>query len=233
MNDLIYLKGSPKELKPIIMHIMAMRQLLEDIESGNTYRNENYDPGRRYHPLVRLYFRQESDFVPGTNQPKGRGKNRKEGELRFRLMGETTETISKAELTNLGQRIKTAFNDGALYTWSKGKELYCYADWSRGYQLQILSRSEAQARDLVTKILGLQSHTPIWKYMTKTENLAESERYPATAETKTILGEQTLLPLRRPNVEVKFKYADVQINPLLDPIVIYDATGKKSGALVR
>lgn len=212
---------------------MAMKQLLEGIEEQGNCIDDNFDPGRRYHPLVRLYFKQESNFVAGSNQPKGQGKYRKVGELRFRLMGETTETISKAELTNLGQRIKSVFGGDSLYIWNKGKELYCYADWSRGYQLQILARSESQARDLVTKILSLQGHTPIWKYMTKSENLAESERYPNVAETKIILGEQVTLPLTRPNVDVKFRFADVRVSPLLQPVVIYDATGKRKGALVR
>lgn len=233
MSDLIYLKGTPEQLKSIIMQIMATHQLHENLDIYYPPINDDFDPGRRYCPLVRLYFRQDSDFVAGTNQPKGRGRNRKEGELRFRLMNETTETISEGELTSLGQRIKQAFGGDNGYIWHKGKELFTYADWSRGYQLQMLVRTEAQARELTTKILALQGHTPIWKYLTKSQNVSEAERYPAVAETKIILGKQVTLPLRRPNVEVRFKYADVQISPLIDPIVIYDRTGKKKGALVR
>ncbi len=233
MSDEIILKGSKTLLRPIITQLMAMNQLLERMEFVADSINENYDPGRRYHPLVRLFFREDSDFRPGTNQPVGQGQNRVKGELRFRLMDETAETIGKGELTALGERVKQTFGPNNGYIWSKGKESYCYADWSRGYQLQILARSEAQAKDLVTKILSLQSHSPQWKYLSKTQNVAETERYPNIAEKKMILGEEVTLPVKRPNAEARFRFADVRITPSMPRIVIYDHTGKKAGALVR
>lgn len=235
MAERIILKGKAELLKPIIMEVMALRQILEnlDIEGSGDGVNENFDPGRKYHPLISLHFIEKSTFKPGTNQPKGQGQDRTKGRLTFRLMDETTETISEGNLKALGTKIKEAFGGQAPYIWSKGKELYCYADWTKGYQLQILSRSQAQAEQLVTKILSLQNHTPIWRYLTKSENTRQAERYPATRQTKTIMGEQKTLPLQRPNVEVRFIYAKARITPLLKPIVIYDATGKKAEALVR
>ena len=230
----ITLQGTKTELMQLVPQLAAFYQLLENYDFDiDTSINENFDPGRKYHPLVRLVFLEDSDFKAGTNQPKGRGRDRTLGRLRFRLMSETTETISKANLTNLGERIKQVFGANNGYIWNKGKEMYCYADWSRGYHLKILARSEVQARDLVTNILNLQNHTPVWKYMTKGKNVEEEERYPNIRETKVILGEQVTLPLRRPNAEVRFRYADIRITPLMRPIVIYDRTGKKAGALVR
>jgi hypothetical protein len=230
----ITLQGTKTELMQLVPQLAAFYQLLENLDFDNAFPiNENFDPGRKYHPLVHLHFREDSDFKPGTNQPKGRGQNRTKGDLTFRLMSETTQSISKGELTTLGQRIKQVFGSNNGYIWNKGKEMYCYADWSRGYQLQILARSEAQARDLVTKILSLQNHNPQWKYLTKSQSIAESERYPTSAQTMTILGEQVTLPLLRPNAEARFRYAQVRVSPLIDPIVIYDRTGKKAGALVR
>lgn len=234
MSKKIILKGYSEDLKPIITHLLAMNQMLENLDlDSNPFINENFDPGRRYHPLVRLVFREDTDFVAGKNQPKGRGQNRTKGEIRFRLMDETTETISKSNLTTLGEKVKEIFGANNGYIWNKGKEVYCYADWSRGYQLQILARSETHAKDVVTKILSLQNHSPQWKYLNKVKNSAESERYPNTPDKKTILGEQVTLPLRRPNANVRFKFADVRISPLTYPVVIYDMTRKKVGALVR
>lgn len=234
MSELIYLRGTPKELRPVLIQLMANYQLLQNLEiDSSSSINENFDPNRKYHPLIRLFFKQDSTFVAGTNQPKGQGRNRKEGELSFRLMDETTETLSKNNLISLGQKIKAAFGENEGYLWHKGKELYCYADWSRGYQLQMLARTESQARELVTKILALQNHTPTWRYLTKSESVVESEKYPATTEVKTILGEQVTLPLRRPNVEVRFRHAEAQVSPLAKPVIVYDRTGKKAGALVK
>ncbi len=229
----VTIQGTKRELMQVIPQLTAMYQLLEGLETDSNNTNENFDPGRKYHPLVRLYFKQDSDFVAGTNQLKGRGRNRKVGEVTFRLMDETTETITEANLKTLGQRIKQVFGEGEGYVWNKGKELYTYADWSRGYQMQMLCRSEAQARDLAIKVLSLQGHTPIWKYMTKGKNVAGEERFPIERQTKVILGEQVELPLQRPNVDVRFKLADVRVNPLYKWVTIYDKTGKRTSALVR
>lgn len=234
MADRVILSGKSKILQPMITQIIAMQHMLEDLNvEGSGAIDDNFDPGRRYHPLVRLHFREDTTFIPGKNQPKGQGQNRTKGEIRFRLMNETTQTLSEANLTSLGQKIKETFGASGGYIWNKGKEMYCYADWARGYQMQILARSEAQAKDLVTKILGFQSHTPQWKYLTKTGNAAEAERYPTVPQTMTILGKQVTLPALRPNAEVRFRYADCRVSPLTYPVVIYDRTGKKANALVR
>lgn len=234
MSNLIYLKGTPKELKPIIMNIMAMRQLAEslDVAPGNERSSEAY-PDRRFRPQVRLHFLEDTDFDKRSNAPGYHGRRRVPGRLSYRLMNETSETISKGELTNLGRKIKDIFGANDGYTWQKGKELYTYAEWDKGYQMQILARSMAQAQDLVSKMLSLQGHTPLWRFLTKTENAEQLTRYPETPVTKVILGETVTLPHLRPNTEVRFTYADVRVHKLTQPVVIYDRTNKKVGALVR
>jgi len=234
MSDLIYLRGTPKELRPVITALMAQYQLLQnlDVDSSSGY-DSQIDSSRRFRPFVRLFFREDSDFRKGTNQPGYHGKNRTKGRIGFRLMNETTETISKTELTRIGQRIKDLFGSNDGYIWNKGKELYCYAEWDKGYQLQILARNVAHAKEIVTKTLSIQGHTPQWKFLSKTENQAEAERYPITPGTKIILGETITLPEVRPKADVRFKYADVIVSPLLSPTVLYDRTNKKAGALVK
>ncbi len=213
---------------------MATHQLLEnlDIEATGGGRDSEMLPGRRYHPHIKLYFKQDSDFNPRVEQPKGRGQNRKRGTLTFRIMNETTETISKGELTNIANRIKSIFGDNGGYVWVKGKELYCYADWDKGYQLQILAKTKNQAADLVTKVLSLQNHSPVWKYFTRTENSVELEAYPETPQTQMILGEQVTLAKVRPLVDVRFIYAEATIHKLVPPVILYDRRGKKPKALV-
>jgi hypothetical protein len=148
-------------------------------------------------------------------------------------MNETSETITKGELNRIGEQIKTIFGANGGYIWQKGKELYTYADWDKGYQMQILARSVSQAQDLVSKILSLQGHTPQWRFLTKTENFEELNRYPETPTTKVILGETVTMPKLRPYAEVRFQYADVRVHKLTEPLVLYDRTNKKVGALVR
>lgn len=234
MNDRILLKGNSKLLKPVITQLLATHQLLENLDIEGGYSNDKeMVAGRRYQPQIRIYFQQDSDFRPGTNQPKGRGQRRKNGRQAFRLMNETSETISKAELTNIANKIKQIFGANNGYVWNKGKELYCYADWNKGYQLQILAKTKSQAADLVTKILSLQNHTPVWKYFTRTENSVELEAYPEIPEKKIMLGEEYTLPALRPLVDVRFTYAEAKIHRLVSPVILFDRRGKKVGALVK
>lgn len=232
-SESIRIQGTKRELMTLIPQIVAMRELLDtvDLEGGSSDRYE-FDPDRRYHPLIRLYFREDSTFRPGTNQPKGQGQNRALGKLSFRLMSETTDTLSESNLKALGEKIKQTFGTNGGYVWRKGKELFTYADWARGYQLQMLTRSQAQAEDLVTKVLSLQGHTPIWKYLSKSENTRVGERYPETPQTKIILGEQYQVSVQRPLIEVRFTHASTRIPPLSRSKLIYDRRNRKGKALI-
>ncbi len=232
MNDRIILKGNSKLLKPVITQIMAIHQLLDNLDiEGGSDEKETY-PGRRYHPLVRLHFLQDTNYRQNVDNSAYRGRRRLTGRLSFRLMGETSETISKGELTRIGTTIKNLFGANGGYVWDKGKELYCYADWDKGYQLQMLVPNATQARDLATKILSIQNHSPEWIFLTRNENQAELERYPETPKTKLILGETVTLARARPRVEVRFRYADARVHKLMEPVVLYDRTSSKVGALV-
>lgn len=233
MSDRILLKGNSKLLKPIITQLLATHQLLEnlDIESGGGDEKEML-PGRRYHPQIRIYFRQDTDFVRGTNSNSYKGRDRTSGRLTFRLMNETSETISKTELTNIATKIKSKFGSNNGYIWNKGKELYCYADWSKGYQLQMLTKSQSQARQIVSDVLSLQGHTPTWTYLTRTENTSQLEAYPEIPVKKIILGQETTLARMRPLVTVRFTYAEAKVHRLVPGITLYDRRGKKANALV-
>jgi len=235
VSERIIVKGNTKLLKPVITEIMALRQLLEnlEIEGGGSEDKETY-PGRRYNPQIRLHFLEDTNYnVRNNSSPGYQGRKRQTGRLTFRLMDELSTTISKGELTRIGTTIKNLFGANKGYVWNKGKEMYCYADWSKGYQLQILARTTTQAKDLVTKILSIQNHVPQWIFLTKNENQSEIERYPETPQTQYILGEQVTLATVRPLVEVRFTYADARIHKLIKPVIVYDRTNKKVGALVR
>lgn len=233
MSAPIILKGNSKLLKPVITQIMALHQMIENIETGGSDIQSEMQPNRRFHPHIRLNFLEDTDFSQtGINPTTYQGKRRLRGRLTFRIMSETSETISKGELTRIGTSIKNIFGVNGGYVWNKGKELYTYADWDKGYQFQMLVRSTTQARDLTTKILSLQNHSPQWMFLTKSTNEAELERYPDLPQTKLILGESVTLTRVRPRVEVRFTYADAKVHLLTEPVILYDRKSKKPGALV-
>lgn len=70
------------------------------------------------------------------------------------------------------------------------------------------------------------------KFLTRTENQAELERYPDTPQTKLILGETVTLARTRPKVDVRFTHADAVVHKLRQPTILYSRKGNKPDALV-
>lgn len=236
MSDLIYLKGSPKELKPIIMHIMAMHQLLEQKDVGTiyAYTNDLESVRRVGKPKVTLYFLEDSNFnrkAPPNNILQGR--RRQEGVIRFRLMDETTRSFSKANGITLGNKIKQIFGSNNGFVWQKGKTMYSYTDWEKGYQFQLLCKTESEAKRIITATHSLQNHTPDWKYFNTIKNDEELTKYPENPGVQVVMGETIDIPKERPTVEVRFQYAYVKLDGVIAPITLYDRRGKRAGSLVN
>lgn len=228
MSDLVYLRGTPKELRSIIMSLMATYQLLENKDIGTIYGepSEDYQTRRKFKPQILLYFEEDKDDVELGYRPSS-------GRISFRIMGEESKTITKADLSALATKIKNVFGVNNGYVWRKGKELYSYTDVDKGYSLQILARSENNAKEIATSILSIQNHTFILKNMQQCKNLNELEKYPYTPPNETILGDVVRMPRYRPNVEVRFQYAVAHIHGKANPILLYSRTSKKTGALIK
>ena len=79
------------------------------------------DAIRKYRPQIMLYFKEDSGDVDPEFGPV-------EGRISFRLMDEDSESITKAKLTTLANKIKTEFGNSNGYRWKKGKEYYSYTD---------------------------------------------------------------------------------------------------------
>lgn len=235
MSDLIYLRGTPKELRPVITQLMAMYQLLETKDVGTiyAYTNDLESVKRIGKPKVTLFFLEDTNFndkARPDNIPSGR--RRTEGVIRFRLMDESTQTFSKSNGATLGTRIKEVFGANNGFVWSKGKTLYNYNDWERGYQFQLLCRTKTEAKRIITAVMSLQNHTPDWKRLYENENDQEASTYPELPGNQIVMGETIPIPRSRPNVQVRFQYAYTKLDGVLEPINLYDRTHKRVGSLV-
>lgn len=236
MSDLIYLKGTPKELKPIIMQIMGMYQLLESKDVGTiyAYTNDLNSVKRVGKPKITLYFLEDSNFNKKAPPNKiAEGRRRQEGVIRFRLMDETTQSFSKGNGVALGTKIKEVFGHNQGFVWNKGKTLYSYNDWERGYQFQLLCKTKTEAKRIITAVHSLQNHTPDWKNFNIVENDVESIKYPEDPGNHIVMGETIPLPKERPIVDVRFQYAYVKLDGVIEPVTLYDRRNKRAGALVR
>lgn len=228
MTDRIVLKGNSKILQPIITEILAFHQLIEQKDIGTIYGEPSteFQVRRKFKPQIELFFKEdEADVVSGYKPVEGR--------ISFRIMGEESNTISEGELTTLGRKIKEVFGANNGYVWRKGKELYTYSDWDKGYHMKILARSEQNAQLLITNVLSIQGHTFVLKNMQLSKNQDELNKFPYDPPTEIILGEPVKTPRYRPNVEVRFQYAAAHIHKLPHPKLLYSRVRKgKQQALV-
>lgn len=236
MNAPIILKGSSKLLKPVITEIMAIYQLLENKDMGTIYAHTNdLESVRRVgKPKVTLYFLEDTNFnklAPPNNIYEGR--RRLDGVIRFRLMDETTQTISKANATMIATQIKNVFGSNSGFVWKKGKTMYTYTDWEKGYQFQLLCKTPTEAKRIIRSTLSLQNHAPIWKYFNTVENDEELIKYPEEPGTQVIMGEVVPIPKERPLVDVRFQYGYIKLDGVKEPINLYDRRSKLPRTLVK
>ncbi len=129
-----------------------------------------------------------------------------------------------AVATTYANKVKTAFAQPS-FVWKKGKELYSYTDWDKGYQLQLLCRNETEARRVVEQVLDIQSHSPNWERLRKNEAVDAASSYPTIPGTQTILGKSRKKPRRRPIADVRFQYALLHVHGLPRAITLVDRSG--------
>ncbi|AKG21275.1 hypothetical protein [Calothrix sp. 336/3] len=164
---------------------------------------QEYQPDRRFKPQVKLYFLEPWDTVThATNKvPQA------EGEITFRLMNETQETISRAKAEQLARAIKQEIATPALI-WEKGWFKATYQDLERGYDLRLFVKNKAEGERVVRKVLSIQNHT----FDRDNFQFVEHDRtYSTNPGTHRVYGRQVNKPIRRRRVDVRFRYAQLLI----------------------
>jgi hypothetical protein len=232
MTKKIILAGPSNLIKASLTQVMALRQLTEDIEElvqnvhGSVQGNKQPVTKRKKHPKVTLFFSEDKyEAVVNDRSPIV-------GEIGFRLMRETRSTFNPEKAKALANKIKLKFGGETPFRWVKGKQMFSYSDWDKGYQLQLLCANKTEAKRIVEQILDLQSHSPDWTKFNGTYNELPEQRYPETTQREYIYGENVEIDNSRPFVTVHFRYAFVSINGIKHPIDLVDTTGKRNNPLV-
>lgn len=195
------------------------------LSEASSARDLNYRVLRRTRPMIMLYFVEDAEDVEKGYDPVA-------GEISFRLMNETTTTFTEANAKTIANKIKTLFGASKGFIWKKGKELCSYTDWDKGYQLQLLARTEAEAKRIIEQVLDIQGHSPDWEYFNRVENGAPSQAFPTVPPRETILGKSRKLPRRRPIASVRFQYAAVKLAGLPKPVYLFDRSGRHPTAYI-
>lgn len=162
-----------------------------------------------YRPMIRLYFAQNSNAVPDDLPPVRQ-------EITFRLMNETSQTISDGKLRTLAASIRNKF---WTYSFNKGKIKCTYKDASKGYKLSINALSKEEGIALIQDVLSIQGHSIEDKKL----NVIDRPRMTSdnTPGAKTILGKSRKGRRWRPTATVNFRFANVSIFGLdKDPILV-------------
>lgn len=184
----------------------------------------SFQEQRKFRPQIQLYFQEDLEDTIDTYAPVS-------GSISFRLMDHTEATLNPTVAQTLANRIENRFSDGGGYVWRKGKTMCTYTDWSRGYQLQLLARTENDARQLIDRVLYIQSDAPDWSKFNVNENAEPATAYPTVPEMDVIYGKSRRRPRKRPIADVRFQYATLNIHGLVNPVPLVDRSGIFPSAL--
>ena len=211
----------PKESQNMaLMKVLSFRFIVQRVHLRPNVIGQSKgsaDPQRKYKPQIFFEFKEdEGDVDPDYEAVEGR--------ISYRLMDETSETITKAKLTQIANRIKAEFGVNNGYVWRKGKDLASYIDKAKGYQFQLLVRSKADAKEIISKVLDTNGDTPDWKKLSYKESDQPTEAYPIIPENMSVMGSLVKQPRIRPIAEVRFQYAYCSIWGKNAPVTLYDAS---------
>lgn len=184
-----------------------------------------YQETRKFKPQITLYFAEDLEDVETGYDPVTM-------EVSFRLMDETSSSLTIPGLTAIANKIKMEFGVSNGYRFHKGRLMCSYVDKEKGFQFQLNSFAKSDARNLVQKILNLRNEPPDWKNFNVNENEEPAEKFPAISMTQTILGKSYRKPRRRPVAYVRFLCATCAVWGLPKPVVLYDRSGRWRNPLV-
>ena len=176
-----------------------------------------------FYPQVKLHFQQR--YPPTGSAPLT-------GQISFRLMDLTSEQVTQTKVNQLARDIQIEFGGSTPYKWQKGRVLIAYTDRKKGYALQILCRSRSEGEEVIRKVLSINGDTAVWTNAKISEAITPNDKYPLTPERQTILGKSYREPERRRTEYVEIQYAELHLWPKPQPIILYDRTLTKVGAVI-
>lgn len=183
---------------------------------------DSYHESVKFKPQVTLFFREDQEDVEDSF-------TQVRSEISFRLMNESADTLTRSEATQLGNKIKQLFGANNGFRWKRGRLKVSYRDVSKGYQFILTIWDEAEAKRVIEQVLDIRGDTPDWGNL----SISKSERVFSTVpQTKVVLGRTTRLRRDRPIATVRFRWAELKMWELANPVILCDLTGYWRNALV-
>lgn len=167
-----------------------------------------------YRPEITLHFTQSRSSIP-------KGQSPSKGQLTYRIINETSESLTEANVRTRAERIKNLFAQPSLFTWHKGKLKYTYLDLKNGYDFRLLVTTETEAKRIIEQVLDIETKTPDWDFLSEHN---PKKTVSNVVQTKRIYGKNRKVPRWRPIEDVKFRYATIKIHGIPYPINIVDCS---------
>lgn len=203
-----------------LIKIMTFRQVVQQTHlKPDVYGIpiEPYQEVVNFRPQVHLYFRQDSSAVTPGKRPIV-------GQISFRLINETSETMTETKGRALALKIKNEFTPNNGYIWKKGKLKCVYKDFKNGLDLSILSISKTEGVEIIQKMCDVVDAT----YDSNLLRISEPERNSLTnPQTKSLVfGKQRPDKRWRPVGNCRFQYAVLSVHGLSTRVILVDRTNR-------
>jgi hypothetical protein len=228
-DNKIIISGKEDILKQTVVQTLVLeKHTIGNRDIGNIYGTSDGFPVRSIKPEVVLKFYQaKKDRITGKD---ANGKNVADPnpismQISFRLMNKSEDDFKdEVYAKQLAAKIYAKFGNPA-YKINKGKELYTYADYAKGYQLTLWVVSQAEARRVVEQILDIQGHSvdnDLLRVGSKPVNGRQ------TRDKKIVFGNaETITAVGNKEGIVTFTHAILNIGNGTQPINLVDLTGRR------
>jgi hypothetical protein len=178
----------------------------------------------KFVPQVKLYFK-ESQVSEQVRQ----GLPPIAGEITFRLINKTSETITRNDAEVLAREIKNEFAT-PIVIWEKGKYVCTYFDNDKGYQIRLHVKNKAEGERIIKKVLAVRSHT---FEASKFQFVDNDKIIDSTPGTHRVYGRTVKKFRERPTADVKFKYAQLLIWGQQNAVNLVSVGGRHRSVIER
>lgn len=171
----------------------------------------------KFKPQVRLYFKEPFDKDVHNN-----GITQVRGEITFRLINETSETISRTKAEKLARDIKREFAT-PIFTWEKGWFKATYLDSNKGYDLRLFVKSRTEGERVIKQVLKIQNHSFNKDYF---QFIEHDRTYSNNPGTHRVYGRTVKKWRKRPRANLNFIYAQLLIHGRIKPVNLVSVAGR-------
>lgn len=216
--------------------IVQLRQWLFEITAGHAASLQapiygipiqEYQRDVKFKPQVRLFFSSDRGLQEDTESSIN--SRPVVGQIAFRLMDKESDTIRRTDAEALARDIKQALATPPV-VWRKGWFKNTYFDPERGFDFRLMSRTQEDGKAIIRSVLDCRSapfDEDFYQFVDHDKN------YPANPGTHRVYGNTVQKPVKRPRIDVKFRYAQLAIWGRPKPVNLVDTTGGLQSVIER